>query len=135
MGTSEITEPAHRNVQSVEFSPRNEYMPTGIVRSSGLDSVNTSGMKKLFQALMHVNRPTVAIMGPDSGSITRQNVWLKLAPSTLAASSISRSIVEKYPMNRNVAKTSPLDDWTMITAHNVLSRPSPRTMSKIGMIV
>ena len=50
MGASVMTVPAQSSVHSVEFSPMNEYMPTARLRSSGRPSVNTNGMKKLFQA-------------------------------------------------------------------------------------
>ena len=73
----------------------NAYMPIASVRSSGRPSVKTSGMKKLFHAVIAVNSPTVASIGPDSGSMIRANVWWKFAPSTWAASSSSRSIAMK----------------------------------------
>jgi hypothetical protein len=41
----------------------NAYIPIASVRSSGRPSVKTSGMKKLFHAVIAVNRPTVARSG------------------------------------------------------------------------
>lgn len=72
IGASAMIEPAHNEVQSVEFWLIKEYRPTVTVLSSGTPSVKIKGMKKLFQAPIKVNRPTVASIGAARGSMTHQ---------------------------------------------------------------
>ena len=55
-----------------------------------------TGQKKPFQVPWNWRIATAASAGPASGSITRQNVVKKPAPSIRAASSRSRGIDRKY---------------------------------------
>ena len=55
-----------------------------------------TGQKKPFQVPWNWRIATAARAGPASGSITRQNVVKKPAPSIRAASSRSRGIDRKY---------------------------------------
>ena len=61
-----------------------------------------SGQKKPFQVPWNWRIATAARAGPASGSITRQNVVKKPAPSILAASSSSRGIDRKYWRSRKM---------------------------------
>ena len=55
-----------------------------------------SGQKNAFQEPWKEMMATAAMAGTPSGSITRQKVVRKPAPSILAASSRSRGMVRKY---------------------------------------
>src|SRR6478672_3005069 len=88
--------------QSVSFWPTKANIPTLKVRSSGRLKVKTRGIKKLFQEPKKVNKVTVAIIGTDSGSIIRQKIATKPAPSSNAASSSSLGIRLKKPVKSRI---------------------------------
>ncbi len=77
------------------------------VRSSGRLKVKTRGIKKLFQEPRKVNRVTVAIIGTDRGSIIRQKIATKPAPSSRAASSSSLGIRLKKPVKSRIEVVCP----------------------------
>src|SRR5688500_9367826 len=60
--------------------------------------------------------------GAESGMMIRQYIWNQLAPSSRAASSISRGIVIMYWRSRKMLKGWPKKDW-MTSGQRVLTQP------------
>ena len=73
---------------SCALAPEIKAIATGTVRMS-VESVKVSANRNSFQAAMKASRPVVASAGPSSGRNTLVTITQGVAPSTIAASSIS----------------------------------------------
>src|SRR5690554_413076 len=73
------------------------------VRTAGLCNM-TLAIINSFQQVIKENRPAIARAGVESGRSTRVNDCIIVAPSTRAASSSSRGMDRKYPLNNQMLK-------------------------------
>ena len=80
--------------QGNEYSPGKSEMPTGAVRMK-LSLIKTSESGNSFQEKMKTISPVEIKPGAESGKMMLQKMRRLLAPSTLAASSISCGTVLK----------------------------------------
>src|SRR5690606_23994161 len=101
-GTALMTAPAANSPQLVfVWSETHWYMPTASVQFSS-DCKMSFASRKSENEPMKESRPTTARIGATSRRMIVQKIWEWLAPSILAASSISLGIVLKNPYMRNV---------------------------------
>ena len=84
-----MARPAITAGQSEVNSPCNCRMPTGRVFSAGRVSIS-SASRNSFQMNTAWKIAALATAGPDSGTMTRKKICIRLQPSSRAASSSSR---------------------------------------------
>ena len=104
IGSSEITEPASIRFQEPAAFPEllSAMRPTIKVRCSGIDVVNTAGIRYSFQEPWKPSIPTVTKIGFKSGSIICVKVCKNVQPSIFAASSSSFGIELMYSLIRKI---------------------------------
>src|SRR5690349_3092551 len=109
-----------------------DCIPTGSVLYSSF-VMNTKANRNSFQALVRVNSATASSPGFARGSTTRRNAWMRVQPSTSAASSSSRGIDAKYPVSSQVANGSVNVGYVTISDHKESLSRNPMTNWYSGM--
>lgn len=102
-GIVHITEQARSSPHKVISLKLPLYIasPTGKVRMLS-EFVTIKGHIKLFQFVTNVKIASVATVGSASGNAILKNVWKRLQPSILAASSKSVGSPKKYWRIKNI---------------------------------
>src|SRR4051812_957211 len=106
-GTVTITDAAMMVPHGISnwLAPDSSAMATGTVRVA-FDEVKVSANRNSFHAAMKANRPVVTSAGHISGMNTRVMMIHGLAPSTMAASSISIGRSRMKVVNTQTVKGS-----------------------------
>src|SRR5215831_12398355 len=82
--------------------------------------VNTSGYRNACREIANANIPDAARPARLIGSTTRKTAWLRVAPSTRAASSISNGTFLKKPIKSHTENGIEMVGSTSTSDHIVL---------------